>query len=131
MSALGTLASTAVAGVWKIAAVVLLALLLMIIAVGGVGWWTLSSARDEALSDLSAERDKNADLIVSITRQNDAVTVLAEQKTKAEARGIVAHALAAANGKRYDKAMNQMQAVKATTCGEAMPAVNAVLGAIQ
>ena len=116
---------------WKPIAI---GMLLALIALGGVmGWnWYLAARdRDAVQVELDDEREKNAALIVSLTKQNDAVDALAGQKSKAEARGAAAQALAAANGKRYAKASAQVHAVKATTCAEAMPAVNAVLEAIQ
>lgn len=115
------------AALWKGIAIVLLALLLIV----GGGWWLASGARDQALVDLHAERGVSEQLRAGIREQNRATEALAKAKEAADARGQAARQLAAANGRRFDGALEQIKNVKATTCAEAMPAVNAILEAIR
>ena len=52
MSALGTLAAGAVSGIWKAAAIVLAAVLLVVTGAAGTGWWIATGDRDTARADL-------------------------------------------------------------------------------
>jgi hypothetical protein len=131
MSALGSLAAGAVAGVWKIAALLLLAALLAVMSAGGTGWWLAARARDSAQADLSAERLKNAACGAAVTRQNEALDALAAASREARERGLAARQQAAAGARRFDSALARVAAAKAHTCEEAMPAVNTILEAIR
>ena len=111
---------------------VLLVLALVIVAgTSGAGWYMAARDRDTARSDLVAERGRGAQLAAAVARQNDAVQLLAEQKTEAEARGQAAQQLAAANGKRFDLALARTSKAKATACVDAMPVVNEVLESVR
>nr|WP_308605749.1 hypothetical protein [Massilia sp. DJPM01] len=116
-------------GIWKIAAVVLLAALLMVGAWTGGGWFLAARDRDAAKVELAAERSANAELRVAIQKQNDAVEAAGTAKLLAEARGQAAQQQAAANGRRLDAALAKAAGVHATTCDEAMPTVKALLEA--
>ncbi|QYF95754.1 hypothetical protein KY495_11700 [Massilia sp. PAMC28688] len=131
MQALSTLTRAAVSGVWKLAAVVLLIVLVLTAAGMGYHWHLAARDRDAARVELVAERAKSASLAAAITRQNEAIDALASEKAQADARGQAALQLAAANGKRFDQALARTRAAKATTCTEAMPAVNDVLESIR
>ncbi len=131
MNPISTVASGVVAGIWKLAAIALLALLLLILSAAGTGWWMLTSDLRTARADLATEVAANEGLRGSIREQNRAVEVLAEQKRVADARGAQAQQLAAANGKRFDLALRQVQGAHAATCADAMPAVNSILEAIR
>ncbi|MCY0910824.1 hypothetical protein [Massilia antarctica] len=130
MNALATMAAGAVAGIWKIAAVVLLAALLMVMSAGGVGWWMIASARDQALADLKNEQAVSTQLRAGIVAQNTAIEAAGIAKAAAEVRGQVAQQQAAAAGKRFDAALARVAGVRATTCDEAMPAVNVILESV-
>ncbi len=70
-------------------------------------------------------------MATAIREQNRAVDALAKAKAEADLRGLQAQQIAAANGKRFDLALGQVKAARATTCAEAMPAVNSILEAIR
>lgn len=131
MSALGTLAAGAVGGIWKIAAILLLALLLVVGAGAGGGWWLAAHDRDQAETQLALERLRTAELATSIREQNRAVDALATAKREADARGLAAQQIAAATGRRYDGALARIAGNKATTCADAMPAVNQLLEGVR
>lgn len=116
---------------WKPAAIVLLLALLVVGGWTGAGWWLAARDRDAARAELVAERKVSEELRASIREQNRAVEALGQAKAQAEQRGEQAARLAAANGRRFDDALGRIANAKATTCAEAMPAVDAVLEAIQ
>ena len=124
MSAIQLAGSAVVAGIWKVAAVVLAVLLLVTITGTGMGWWLAAGARDEALVSLKVEQGVNATLRTSIGVQNEAVQSMHRLTLDADARGRAAQALAAANGRRFDGALAKLTGARATTCDEAMPYVN-------
>jgi len=126
MSALGELAGAA-GGLWKIGAIVLAILLLGTGAGLGGGWWLAAHDRDVARNDLAAERRITGELRAGINTQNTAIVALGKEKLKAEALGLAAQQLAAANGRRFDGALKQLVGARATSCAEAMPAVNQLL----
>lgn len=131
MSALDAVEDVAAGGLWKIGAV-LLAVLLLITACGmSFEWWEAAHDRDLARADLVAERQKSALLASAIGTQNSAVDALAKAKADAQARGLAAQARAAIDGKRYEAAASALASAKATTCADAMPAVNRLLLDIQ
>ena len=117
----------ATGGIWKLAAIALLA------TGGGLGfeWWSAVHDRDRAVADLAAERTRADDLQVGIQEQNRAVAALAEAKRLSDARGAAAQQLAAANGRRFDGALQKLAGARATTCDEAMPAVNQLLESVR
>jgi hypothetical protein len=131
VSALGELAGGAAGvlsgGIWKVVAIVSLAVLLLVGGGTGAGWWLAAHDRDQALADLAAERMRANALQVSVIEQNRAVEALASAKASADARGLAAQQLAAANGRRFDGVLAQLAGRRATTCAEAMPAVNQLL----
>lgn len=127
MSALGNLAGAAVGGIWKVAAIALAGLLVVGGAAGGTAWWFVSSARDDALAKLETSRLLVAELRAGVDAQNTAIMKLGEDKLAAEKRGAAAQQLAAVNGCRFDGALEKLASARATTCDEAMPAVNQLL----
>ena len=113
-----------------LAAVLLLALAL----VGGstgAGWYLAARDRDAARVDLVVERDRSAQLAASVARQNEAVAALEAAKSEAEARGLAAQQLAAANGKRFDLVLAATRATHALNCADAMPVVDMVRDAVR
>lgn len=127
MSALGNLAGVAVGGIWKVAAIALAGLLVVGGAAGGMALWLASSARDDALAKLDASRLLVAELRAGVNAQNTAIMKLGEDKLAAEKRGAAARQAEAVNGRRYDAALAAVASARATTCAEAMPAVNQLL----
>jgi hypothetical protein len=83
--------------------------------------------RDVARDDLKTEQGTSAALRAGIITQNTAIIALGNEKLKAEARGLAAQQLAAANGRRFNGALAKLAGARATTCAEAMPAVNQLL----
>ena len=131
MSALGTLAGAGVSGIWKLAAIVLAAALLVVASATGTGWWLAASDRDVARAALAKEQGASAQLRSSIAEQNSAVDGMARATLLAQQRGEAAQAAAAAAGKRYQAAQTQLAGVRATTCDEAMPAVRQMLESVR
>lgn len=131
MSALTGIASAAVSGVWKVGAIAALAAGAASSGYLGYQWHMASHDRDVASAALADARRTNADLTSSIREQNRAVDVLAEQKRLADERRAVAEQLAAANGRRFDRAIEQAAGARATTCADAMPTVNRILEAVR
>jgi predicted negative regulator of RcsB-dependent stress response len=131
VSYLSSIAGAGVRDFWKMGAVAALALGLLASAALGYQWHMAAHDRDSARADLATEQAVTADLRTSIREQNRAVEVMGQAKETAEARGQAAQQLAAANGRRFDGALEQIKNIKATTCGDAMPAVNAILEAIK
>lgn len=127
MSALGNLTSVAVGGIWKVAAIALAGLLVVGGAAGGMALWLASSERDTAVAELKAEQRVNAALRAGVDLQNTRIVELGKEKLAAEARGAAARQIAAANGRRFDGALEKLASARATTCDEAMPAVNQLL----
>lgn len=116
---------------WKPVAAVLLLVLGMACVACGTGWFLALRERDSALAELDTERDQRAACGAALDQQNSAMVELAEQKAAADLRGQAARQLAAAEGKRFDQALAQVRGAKATTCAEAMPAVNMILESIR
>lgn len=131
MNILSTVGDVAVSGLWKFGAIAALAGGLVISAALGYQWHMSAHDRDVARADLVAERAANDDLRTSIREQNRAVETMSEAKKAADARGQDAQRLAAANGRRFDGALDQIRQGKAATCDEAMPFVNQTLEAIK
>lgn len=131
MSALGELTGAAggalVGGLWKVGAIILAVALMASSAGLGFGWWLAAHDRDVARVDLKAEQGVSAALRAGIDTQNTAILDQAKLARAAEKRGEAAQQLAAANGWRFDGALAKMAGARATTCGEAMPAVNQLL----
>jgi predicted O-methyltransferase YrrM len=127
VSALGDLAGAAVGGIWKVAAIALAGLLVVGGAAGGTALWMTNSARDKALADLDASRLLVVELRAGVVAQNKAILAQANLAREAEARGKAAQQLAAASAKRFDGALAKLEGARATTCDEAMPAVNQLL----
>lgn len=131
MDALKLTGGAVVAGIWKIAAVVLAVLLLVVITGAGTGWWLAAAARDQALARLVVEQGASAALRASIGIQNEAVQSMHHATVEADERGRAAQALAAAKGRRYDAAQAKLAGARATTCDEAMPFVNQLLESVR
>ena len=127
MSALQLAGGAVVAGIWKVAAMVLAFLLLVVITGAGTGWWLAAAARDQALARLVVEQGASAALRASIGAQNEAVQSMHRATVAADERGSAAQALAAANGRRFDGALAKLTGARATTCDEAMPYVDQLL----
>ena len=127
MTAGTALAGAAVGGIWKAAAIALAAVLVVGASVAGTGWWLAAGDRDTARADLKAEQGVSAGLRASIAEQNLAVDGMARATLLAQQRGEAAHAAAAAAGRKYSAAQQQLAGVRATTCDEAMPAVRAMM----
>lgn len=109
---------------------IIAAALLAALALTGANWWLAARDRDQVRADIIAERAISEALRTDIDKQNTAVDALAKAKAAADARGALAQQLAAANGRRFDGALAQIAATRATTCAEAMPAVNQLLKGI-
>ena len=131
MSALGTLASAAVGGVWRVLAIVLAAVLLVVASTAGTGWWLAAGDRDLARAALVVEQSVSAGLRASIAEQNLAVDGMARATLLAQQRSAAAQAAAAAAGRKYSAAHAQLAGVHATTCGEAMPAVRRMMESVR
>jgi len=127
MSVLGTLAGAAVSGIWKVAAIVLAAVLLLVAGSTGTGWWLAAGDRNTARVALVQEQGVSAALRASISEQNRAIDGMAKATLAAQERGAAAQAAAAAKGKKYDAALVQIAGARASTCDEAMPAVRLLL----
>lgn len=123
--------SVAAGGVWRMLAIVLAALLLIVGAGACTGWWLAASARDMALAGLKAEQGASAELRSLIGEQNRAVDGMARATAAAQQRGKEARALAAVRGRKLDAAQQQLAGVRGTTCDEAMPAVRVMLEAVR
>ena len=131
MSALGTLAGAAVGGLWKLASIVLAAVLMALTSATCTGWWLAAGDRDTARTALLAEHGVSAGLRASIAEQNLAVDGMARATLAAQQRGEAAQAAAAAAGRKYSAAQAQLAGVRATTCDEAMPAVRQMLESVR
>ena len=127
MSGASALAGAAVSGIWKTAAIVLAAVLLLVTGAAGTGWWLAAGDRDLARAALLSEQGISAGLRASIAEQNLAVDGMARATLAAQQRGEAAQAAAAAAGRKYSAAQAQLAGVRATTCDEAMPAVRVML----
>jgi len=127
LSALQLAGGAVVAGVWKIAALVLAVLLLMVTTGAGTGWWLAAAARDQALASLKAEQGVGTELRASINVQNSAVRSMHDATVAADKRRRAAQVLAAANGRRLNAAQAALAGARATTCDEAMPFVDQLL----
>lgn len=127
LSELGDLAADVTAYVWKLAVIVLL----FALAGASIEWWLTARERDQARAGLAVERTRADQLSAAVREQNRAVDVLAAAKTAADARGLAAQQLAAANGKRFDGALAKIASAKAQTCADAIPAVNQLLESMQ
>lgn len=73
------------------------------------------------------EQGVNAQLRAGVDAQNTAILTQAQLAREAEARGLAAQQAAAANGRRYDQALQQIAGARATSCADAMPYVNQLL----
>jgi hypothetical protein len=124
VSALSLAGGAVVGGVWKVSAVALAILLLVVTAGAGTGWWLTAAARDEALASLKAEQGASTALRASIGVQNEAVESMQRATAQAQARGNAARAAAATAGRRLDAAQAKLAGARATTCNEAMPFVD-------
>ncbi|MGK5011305.1 hypothetical protein [Janthinobacterium sp. MDB2-8] len=131
MSGASALAGAAVSGIWKTAAIVLAAVLLVVASATGTGWWLAAGDRDAARAALVLEQGIGAQLRSSITEQNRAIDGMAKATLAAQERGAAAQTAAAAKGKKYDAALAQVAGVRATTCDEAMPAVRLLLEGVR
>lgn len=116
---------------WKVGAILLMVALVVVGGVTGAGWMLAAHNRKLVAAELAAERILTAQYRASIDRQNQAAEKLGEQKLQAEERGAAAQRLAAANGKRFDQALERVVGTTATTCKEAMPTVDSVLEVIR
>lgn len=131
MSAVSLAGGAVVGAIWKVAAVTLAVLLLVVITGAGTGWWLAAAARDQALASLKAEQGASAALRASIGVQNEAVKSMHDATIAADKRRRAAQELAAVNGRRYDAAQARLAGARATTCDEAMPYVNQLLESVR
>ncbi|OEZ70145.1 hypothetical protein JAB5_44080 [Janthinobacterium sp. HH103] len=131
MSALGTLATGAVSGIWKATAIALAAGLLVVASSTGTGWWLAVGDRAAARAALVQEQGVSEQLRASISEQNRAIDGMAKATLAAQERGAAAQVAAAAKGKKYDAALAQIAGARATTCDEAMPAVRLLLEGVR
>ena len=125
------LAGAAVSGIWKVAAIVLAAVLLLVVSSTGTGWWLAAGDRDAARAALVQEQGVSTALRTSIGEQNSAIDGMAKATLAAQERGAVAQAAAAAKGKKYDAALARIAGARATTCDEAMPTVRMLLEGVR
>ena len=108
---------------WKIATGLLLASL-----VSATGcWWLATHDRDKARAELIEQKTANDQLRDSIREQNRAVEALGAAKQAADSRRALAQRLVVASGKKLAAAGAALAAARATTCTEAMPAVDKLL----
>lgn len=131
MSALGSLAAGAVGSIWKMAAIILAAALLVVASSTGTGWRLAAGDRDTARAALAKEQGVSTALRTSISEQNRAIDGMAKATLAAQERGAAAQAAAASKGKKYDAALAQIAGARATTCDEAMPAVRLLLEGVR
>lgn len=131
MSALSSIAAAAVSGLWKVGAIAALAAGVASSGYLGYQWHMAAHDRDVAAAALTVEKAAGDDLRTSIREQNRAVEALSAMKTRADERRAAAEQLAAANGRRLDRALEQGAGAKATTCADAMPTVNKILEAVR
>ena len=131
MSAISVLAGAAVSGIWKVAAIALAFVLLVVASSTGTGWWLAAGDRDAARAALVQEQGVSAQLRSSISEQNRAIYGMAKATLAAQERGAAAQAAAAAKGRKYDAALVQITGARATTCDEAMPAVRLLLEGVR
>ncbi|MEG2031080.1 MAG: hypothetical protein RR376_10575 [Janthinobacterium sp.] len=131
MSAVTALASAAVSGIWKAAAIVLAAMLLVVISTTGTGWWLAVGDRNAARAALVKEQGVSAVLHTSIAEQNRAIDGMAKATLAAQERGAAAQAAASTKGKKYEAALVRIAGARATTCDEAMPAVRLLLEGVR
>lgn len=131
MTALTAAGGAVVAGIWKLIAITLAVLLLVVATGAGTGWWLATAARDRALASLVVEQGASASLRASISVQNQAVESMQRATAQAQARGAAARAVAASTGRRLDAAQAKLAGARATTCEEAMPYVNQLLESVR
>jgi len=131
MNVLSGIASAAVSGIWKIGAIAALAAGAASSSYLGYQWLMAAHDRDAAVSALATEKAAGDDLRTAIREQNRAVEALGAQKVLADVRRAAAEQVAAANGRRLDRALEQGVGAKATTCADAMPTVNKILEAVR
>lgn len=131
MNILTTTAGAMVGGIWKIGAIALAVVTLALCAYLGHGWYMAAHDRDQAIVERDDQKALADGYQTAIREQNKAVEAMAAQKDVADARGRSAQQLAAANGRRFDAALAGIAGATATTCDEAMPAVNEILEAIR
>ena len=127
MSAVSLAGGAVVGAIWKVAAVTLAVLLLVVITGAGTGWWLAAAARDQVLASLVAEQGISAELRASIGVQNSTVRSMHDATVAADKRRRAAQELAAANSRRLDAAQAKLTGARATTCDEAMPFVDQLL----
>ncbi len=131
MSILSTVGSAAVSGFWKAGAIAALAAGVASSGYLGLQWYTAAHDRDAARAERDDAGESVTALTSSIREQNRAVDALATAKRQADERRAAAEQLAAANGRRLDRALEQGVGVKATTCADAMPTVNKILETVR
>ena len=131
MTILTTAAGAVVSGLWKLAAIALAVVSLALCAYLGHGWYMAAHDRDQAIVERDEQKALADQYQTAIREQNTATEALGKAKEAADARGRAAQQLAAANGRRFDSALDRIKDARATTCDEAMPAVNEILEAIK
>jgi hypothetical protein len=124
VSALDAVTGAAGGQLWKVAAAALAGLLLVMGVAGGTALWLKDRALTQAQANLQAANTRADDYQGRIREQNRATEVLAKAKVEADARGAAARAQAVEQGRRFDGALQQLAGARATTCADAMPAVN-------
>jgi hypothetical protein len=127
VSTLSLAGGAVVAGIWKVATVVLAGLLLVVITGGGTGWWLAAAARDQALASLKTEQGASAALRASIGIQNSAVRSMRDATVAADKRRRAAQELATVNALRLEAAQARLAGARADTCDDAIPYVNQLL----
>jgi hypothetical protein len=112
---------------WKVATIVLAALLLVVGAGTGTGWWLAEHAHGKTRGELTEAQARIGEYQAAIREQNRATEVLAKEKERADARGEAARVQADGLGRRMDAALHQVAGARSTTCADAMPFVDRVL----
>lgn len=130
-STLSLAGGAGVSGIWKVVAITLAVLLLVVITGAGTGWWLAAAASDQALASLKTEQGAGAELRAYIGVQNSAVRSMHDATVAADKRRRAAQELAAANGRRLDAALARLAGARATTCDQAMPYVNQLLESVR
>lgn len=126
MSIVTEAADVAVNGLWKIGAIIVLVLALVVGVYLGYEWYMAAHDRDAARADLVIERKANADLTSAIHDQNMAVAAMAAKTADAETRRDAAEKAAAA---AIARSTTRASAVSASTAANCTGVLNDAWGA--
>lgn len=128
MSILSNITSVAVGGIWKVAAIGILATSVASSAYLGYEWHSAASERDTAVSERSKAEGELKDALIdngelrgAIANQNASILDLATKSAAAQESTAAALTAFAPIGKRIDDLAARIKAIKpSTTCEEAI-----------